>query len=191
MKKSKFLSLVMALAMVLSMSAIPSFADSTISTAGGTGTSDVVLTVAAPTFSVTVPTSLPISVAADGTVTTSDAAVITNNSYGAVKVTNLAIAHSGDYVICNYTDDFTSKAVGSKNIGMQIGNNGDATLESTTGADAITFQQSNWGQIAGKLPTGDAPTLSVDYNAKTSAFAAAVDGATVATVTFTVGWDAV
>lgn len=46
-------------------------------------------------MSVTVPTVLPIAVGTDGRVTTATGAEIVNSSYGAVKVSSIAI-HAGE-----------------------------------------------------------------------------------------------
>lgn len=68
MKIRKTLALVLALVMAVSMMAVGATA-AEVTTAGSTGEVPVKLTVEGATFSVTVPTELPISVAADGTYT--------------------------------------------------------------------------------------------------------------------------
>ena len=55
------------------------------------------LDVEAPTFSVTVPTALPINVDANGEVTTSSDAKIVNNSHGSVIVTNVTVTGKNDW----------------------------------------------------------------------------------------------
>ena len=82
----KLLSLSLALIMMLSV--IPVHA---IDQAGGTGTTPVELNVATPTFSVTVPTALPVNVGTDGTVTVSTNNTIENHSHGPVEVSSVRI----------------------------------------------------------------------------------------------------
>ena len=95
----KIISSLLVLCLCLSV-AVPAFATD-LTTAGGNSSVPVTLTSTAATFSVTVPTALPITVAADGSVTTADDVKIINNSPGAVKVTNMTIS-SDDWTEVNY-----------------------------------------------------------------------------------------
>ena len=135
------------------------------------------------TFSVTVPTSLHVSVDANGEVTVATDAKIINNSFGAVKVTDLQIAATGGWALVDYDSaDMTAEKVNTKKMAMTI--NG----EKTTGADAISFTAANWDRMEGKNAT-DSDELAITYDAKVPAQSAAIDGSTVANVTFTVAWD--
>ena len=82
MIKSKIMSGLLVCGLMASL-AVPTFA-ADISTSGGSQEVPAVLDAEAATFSVTVPTSLPISVSATGEVTTADDVKIVNNSHGAV-----------------------------------------------------------------------------------------------------------
>ena len=87
----------LSMALCLSM-AVTSFAtDPEITSSGASASSAVTLTVAAANFSVTVPTSLPVSVAADGTVTVAGTnPKIVNSGTGPVSVTGVAFAGRND-----------------------------------------------------------------------------------------------
>ena len=96
----RFLSFALTLCMSLSLVCVANAAN-TSETSGGSASSSVTLsstedgslegTPAATAMSVTVPTVLPIAVGTDGRVTTATGAEIVNNSYGAVKVSSVAI----------------------------------------------------------------------------------------------------
>ena len=183
MKKSRILTGVLSLVMVFSM-VIPAFAVD-VDTDGGTGSVPVELTAEAATFSVTVPTALPINVAADGTVTTANDAKIINNSHGAVKVTNMTIAGQNSWVVIHYDSaNMAAEKVDSKKVAMTI--NGDKT----TGADAITFTESNFPKMDG-ANAADTDELAITYDAKVPAQATELSNVTVSNVVFTIGWDTV
>ena len=94
-----FLAMVMALSMVACMATTAFAADLSafdgagvkIDATDGAGEVPVKLYAEGTTFSVTVPTSLPVSVDANGAVTVATDAKIINNSFGAVKVTDLKV----------------------------------------------------------------------------------------------------
>lgn len=177
----KILSSVLALTLATAI-AVPVFAAS-ITTDGGSQTVPVELTVTTATFSVTVPTALPVTVDGTGAVTTADNVYIENNSHGAVKVTNMTIEGVGDWVICNYdSTDMTKEKAGAKKIAMSI--NGDKT----TADDTITFTPSNFPKMDGQNPS-DSDKLKIDYSAKLPAQITEVSGETIANVVFVVGWD--
>ena len=132
MKKSKFLSLALALTMCAGMSA-PTFAASTIDGPGDLS-SEVDLSVAAATFNVSVPTRLPISIASDGTVTTATNAAIVNNSNGPVKVNAVKVQTKNDWSIAAWGKDFAGTPTGTKEFTMQLNDagvaeNGSVSLE--------------------------------------------------------------
>lgn len=179
--KNKVFSSIMALGLVVAM-AIPVCAAS-ISTDGGSQSVPVELTVTTATFSVTVPTALPITVNGDGSVTTADNVYIENNSHGAVKVTGMTIEGVGDWVVCNFdTTDMTKEKAGAKKIAMSI--NGDKT----TADDTITFTPSNFPKMDGKNDT-DSDKLKITYQAKLPAQVVELDKEVIANVVFVVGWD--
>jgi hypothetical protein len=176
----KKLSIVLALALACSM-AVPAFATE-LNTAGGDSSVPVTLTTTAATFSVTVPTALPITVSADGTVTTANDVKIINNSPGAVRVTNMTIS-SGEWTEVDYdTIDVAALQTDSFVLAMNI--NGDKTTADNT----ITFTPSNWPAFDGKN-AGATDELPINYDAKLSIQTAENTDVTIATVVFTIGWD--
>jgi hypothetical protein len=111
----KLTSIILSLILLLSLSATALAAD--VTTAGGTGQTPVTLTAAATRFSVTVPTSLPISVDEDGNVTTATTAKIVNNGYGSVKVTSMTVTAGTGWTIAAYDTDMLSKRSARKRSG--------------------------------------------------------------------------
>ena len=181
--KKKLLSSVLSLAMICAVS-IPTFAGVNLEVAGGSQRVPVDLTVSAATFSVSVPTALPISVAANGSVTTANDAKIVNNSHGAVRVTNMAIEGADGWETVNWnTANMGSERVGSTKVAMMI--NGDKTI----GDNAISFTASNFPKMDG-VNAGNTDELPIIYDAKVPAQATSLSDLTVANVIFTVGWDA-
>ena len=174
--KNKVLSLILALVLSVGV-AIPVCAAS-ITTDGGSSTVPVELTVTTATFSVTVPTALPVTVDGSGVVTTATDAKIVNNSHGAVKVTNMTIEGVGDWVICNYdSTDMTKEKAGAKKIAMMI--NGDKT----TADDTITFTPANFPKMDG-ANAGDTDELGITYSAKLPAQITEITKETIANVVF-------
>lgn len=177
----KIVSMILAVMLLTAVCIMPAMATGeNITTAGGTGTTPVVVNVAAATFSVTVPTSLPVTVNADGTVTVSDTAVITNSCNGPVKVTNVAITATEGWTLASYSTDMTAEAVNTQKIGLQI-NTKDASSE----ASLIPAQIGTSGSIAAGA------TAPITYLAKLPSRSVAISDATVANITFTIAWDAV
>lgn len=176
----KVLSTILAVTLLVSL-AIPVFATE-LNMAGGDSSVPVTLTSTAATFSVTVPTALPITVTADGTVTTANDVKIINNSPGAVKVTNMTIS-SGEWTEVDYdTIDVAALQTDSYVLAMSI--NGDKT----TGDDTITFTPANWPKMDGKN-ANTTDELPITYDAKLSIQTAENNDVTIATVVFTIGWD--
>jgi hypothetical protein len=175
----KVISCLMVLCLTLSL-AVPAFASNLTST--GDASVPVTLTSNAATFSVTVPTALPISVDAAGVVSTANDVKIINNSPGAVKVTNMTIS-SGEWTEVDYdTIDVAALQTDSHVLAMEI--NGDKTTADNT----ISFTESNWPALDGVNAT-DSDELPINYNAKLSIQTETNDNVTIATVVFTIGWD--
>ncbi len=194
MKIKRMAALAMSLALAGAMTGSAFAAD--ITTDGGNASVPIQLTVGdgsgsggegggGTNFSVTVPTSLPVNMAADGTVTTATDAKIVNNSGGPVKVANMTIAGANGWTIEDYDSfDATTTAANTKKFAMKI--NGDKT----TGTDTISFTESNFPQIAGKNNT-DSDELAINYDAKVPAQTTDLSDVNIANVVFTVGWDTV
>lgn len=174
-----------ALALMMAASMPVAALASNIDVAGGTGSAVVNLDVEAPTFSVTVPTALPINVGADGEVTTSDSVKIVNNSHGSVIVTNVSMTGKNDWKIVEADKDMSAVAVNTKEFGMTI--NGDKTNSS----GALVFTQGNWAAIGAKDDAGNTDELAITYDAVVAPQASNIDATEIADIVFTVGWNTV
>ena len=164
MSKKKVITLLLTLAMILSLSVGVSAAETTEAKVPITLT--VVNTVTP--ISCTVPACLPVSLV-DGYVVCANNAAITNTGKtGAIKVTNVDV-QAGTFEIGSY-DDFTA----SKNsIALSI--NGC----STKSAGALTIMDGAFPAIAAEK------NLAIRYKAKVSANEA-VTNANAATIVFTI-----
>lgn len=178
----KLLVVCLALIMVLGSMSV-AFAD--VTEAGSTGTTPVTLTTTAATFSVTVPTGLGISVAADGTVTCADAAKIINNGAGAVKVTAISVEAADGWTIVNFGKDMSGVKVGAKEVGFEI----NELATTAEGALNTTNLATAFPAIAAKND-GATDELAITYDATVSAQSSALDDVKVLDVVFTIGWDA-
>lgn len=128
-------------------------------------------------FSVTVPTSLPVWVDADGGVTVADNAKIVNNSLGPVKVKGVSIQGLNGWSLLDYSQDTKGLPVDSKQAGFIL--NGDQTTSSS-----LVFNYENWTVIPSN---GEQPLI---YNSNIAPQSKAIKEE-IAQVIFTVGWDLV
>lgn len=87
--KKKTLTMLLAFVMAIGM-VVPAFASS-VTSSGGTGAIPVEVDADAMVFSVTVPTTLPISVDSAGIVTTAPDCAIVNNSAAPVAVSSVSM----------------------------------------------------------------------------------------------------
>ena len=157
--------------------------DSTKSVDPTTGSASVPVNVTreAATFSVVVPTTLPISVDADGNVTTATDATIINNSGATVAVTKVELASLSDWTLAAYNRDILNLPVDAKQFGLQM-NIGDKTVTtSNSGTSDILSDSLNARIVKGQ-------NCAVNYNALFPARTAAVSDTQIANVVFTVGW---
>lgn len=179
----KVFSIFLALAMVLGMSAM-AFAAPTIS-AEGDANSEVKLTAEAATFSVTVPTNLPVAVAADGSVTCADAATakIVNASSGQVQVTAIAVNDAAPYTKVAFSDVATFKAyqADSHKYALKLGTNSTVAEDASVGLTAA-------GGLIGVAINGNNGELPIFYDVLSSAFKTAQSNVKIADVVFTVAW---
>lgn len=157
--------------------------DSTKSVDPTTGSASVPVTVAreAATFSVTVPTTLPISVDADGNVTTATDAAINNNSGAPVAVTKVELASLSDWTLAAYSRDILNLPVDTRQFGLQM-NIGDKTIATSNRGTSDVLSDSLNARIA------KGQNCAVTYNALFPAQTAAVSDTQIANVVFTVGW---
>ena len=144
--------------------------------------SNVVLDAQPPIFNVTVPTSLPIRVSADGDVAVSDDIYIVNYSSGAVVVSDIAITGKNGWRTVDASKDLSAMQMDVKEFSMTINN------EVTTGADMITFEQSNWPVIAAANDS-DSDCLHLVYSAAIVPQSRSINEE-IANVVFTIGWNA-
>ena len=157
--------------------------DSTKSVDPTTGSASVPVNVTreAATFSVVVPTTLPISVDADGNVTTATDAAIINNSSAPVAVTKVELASLSDWALAAYSRDILNLPVDAKQFGLQM-NIGDKTVATSNSGTSDILSDSLNAQIA------KGQNCAVTYNALFPAQTAAVSDTQIANVVFTVGW---
>lgn len=106
------------------------------------------------TFDITVPTSMPITVSADGTVDTSSDFGITNNTNGIIYVDSVEVDTLNSWSIVDFDTDFSKEKVNLKQFGLKI--NGDEV--STSGV--ITS-----GNVADWDMAGENETIDIAYNA--------------------------
>lgn len=157
--------------------------DSTKSVDPTTGSASVPVNVTreAATFSVVVPTTLPISVDADGNVTTATDATIINNSSAPVAVTKVELASLSDWTLAAYSRDILNLPVDANQFGLQM-NIGDKTVAtSNSGTSDVLSDSLNARIVKGQ-------NCAVTYNALFPARTAAVSDTQIANVVFTVGW---
>ena len=157
--------------------------DSTKSVDPTTGSASVPVNVTreAATFSVVVPTTLPISVDADGNVTTATDATIINNSSAPVAVTKVELASLSDWTLAAYSRDILNLPVDAKQFGLQM-NIGDKTVAtSNSGTSDVLSDSLNARIVKGQ-------NCAVNYNALFPAQTTAVSDTQIANVVFTVGW---
>ena len=149
-------------ALMMVSAATPVVAQATEINKAGNGSSTVVLDMEATTFDVTVPTSLPIYVSADGEVTTADDAKIVNNGHAPIMIQGIEITEKNGWTMAE-SSGLANEPVGSKTFYMEVS---APTLGTTiNGNKDLLIAYS--GDIA---PQSDA--LNED----------------IADVTFTIGW---
>lgn len=156
----------------------------------GTGSTPVTLTAAASTFTVTVPTSIPLVVGADSKVTSPSGVKIINNSAGPVKVTAIAM-NDGAWTMIDYNGGDRSKLaaekVGSNKLGLSLTAGGNTVASSKDGSQSPAIDSTKW-RITGKN-TGN-NELPITVGAIASAVSTKIENAvTAANVVFTVAWD--
>ena len=129
------------------------------------------------TFSVTVPTALPLVMDENGNVSASSSE-ITNNSSGNVEVTAITLQSANDWTLVPFTTNMAHEKVDANLVGFSI--NGASTTKRGT-AETLTLT-SDWRILQGsKMP--------VTYDAVISAVSQAVKNETILTVVFVLQWD--
>lgn len=150
------------------------------------GAADIPITVTreAATFSVTVPTSLPVTVAADGTVTVADNATIENNGSGAVCVKNVKVTASENWALASFDKSAMLKeAPGTKEVGLSI------TMGSKTAATSAAGQSEDIGSYDNTdITIAAGNKLKVTYDATIPAQPNGLTQEQAASVIFTIDW---
>lgn len=151
-----------------------------------TGVADIPITVTreAATFSVTVPTSLPVTVAADGTVTVADNATIENNGSSAVCVKNVKVTASENWALASFDKSAMLKeAPGTKKVGLSItmGSKTAATSAAGQSEDICSYDNTDITIAAGNK-------LKVTYDATIPAQPNGLTQEQAASVIFTIDW---
>ena len=199
----------MSLSAALAMSmAVPAFAAgnaSSLTDGKSENTIPVNISADATTFDVTVPTVFPGTVDPDtGEVTPADNATISNNSYGAIKVSEIKVANVDDWNLAAYDTDMSKVQVDSNKIGIQVSPTGGAQGAGVTGAALKTTDASatlqtlltassptaNQWIINGKDATDGTNELTLKYATNASAVSQKITNKTVANIIVTVAWNA-
>ena len=196
----RFAALSMALCLSLSLMTAAS-ASNEATSSGGTASSNVTLSStedgslegnpAATAMSVTVPTVLPIAVGTDGSVATASDAKITNNSYGAVKVSAVSIQAAEGWHLADFQTNMADEKVDSNLIGFALTIGGGAQLatdESSTETQTLLDAAAEGCYMTGAGNTSG-NSVAIVYDAVVSPVSSAVTNTGVASVIFTVEWD--
>ena len=131
-------------------------------------------------FSVTIPAYLPIAVSETGVVATAANAQIINNSAGTVMVTDIWISGENGWSIVPYSKNMASEKVDSKQIGLMLNN---AATELIGGDNTAVLSLTDYEWII--APDSSLP---LTYDAVVSANSYPIEGETVLTLYFVVGW---
>ncbi len=191
----KILSIVMAMAMVLSMGAF-AFAASTTDAEGNVD-SQLTLDAQAARFSVTVPTKLPVQLSEAGVVTVATDAKIVNASSAQVRVSDIAVNGTAPWTKVAFTDEaaFRKMPVDAHKFAMKIGTTGNLQ-------DANSALTAAGGIIGTAIDGSTAGTeFPFAYEALISPVSAAIGtysttisagdtatGTAIASIVFTVEW---
>ena len=158
--------------------------DSTKSVDPTTGSASVPVNVTreAATFSVVVPTTLPISVDADGNVTTATDAAIINNSGATVAVKSVEVIGQNKWEIAPY-DKVTVRSlpVNTMNFGLQMELGGIASATSINGPSEILAYNSN-------IDIDRQQKLTITYDALIPAQEKGILNTQIANVVYTIAW---
>lgn len=173
--KRKILSLLLAALMICSL--CPSvFADDK--------TIPVKLTADEPTLSVTLPTSIPMQLKADGTVVCPTDLKIINNSSGPVEVSAITVKET-DWGLTDYNGGsrslLSAVSIGSKKIGICFTARGGSAATTTSGTQNLSYTKARWVIAGGNsaLPIDCAAIASASKDNETT---------TMGSVVFMIGW---
>lgn len=155
-----------------------------------TGAADIPITVTrdAPTFSVTVPTSMPISVGTDGKVTTAGNVAIENNSSRSVCVKSVTINAASGWTLAKFDKAaMQNEAIDSKKLGFSMTIGTQHTAATTTTGQSETIGSYTASDIT--IDAGSQLAITYDGVIPTQVNGIAAD-TQAASVIFTVDWAA-
>ena len=129
-------------------------------------------------FSVTVPATLPLTMAQDGSIHTTAAAIV-NNSTGAVEVTAVTVNALNGWGLTPYSTNMAQAKVDSRLVGFSL--NGVPTT--TTGSSQALALTGNW-------TIDENGSLPLDYDAVVSAMSEAQTNEAILSMVFVLEWAA-
>lgn len=194
--KAKKAPIFLSMALAASLMAVP--AQAAVTTAGSTGETPVTIQAEATTFSVTVPTAIPLTVKADGNVKVPTDLKILNESAGKVKVTAIT-ATDGTWHLTDYNGgdraNLATEKVDANKLGLSLTAGGSAVT--STGPSALTeVDPSKWVIDGATKEDPEAGIIATELPITVGAIATAVsqsatfDNANAAAkVVFTIAWD--
>lgn len=204
--RKRLLSLALAAFMLCALS-VPAFAAETqkADTAGSQTVIPVTISAEATQLDVDVPTAFPVAVDRNGETEEPTNLVITNNSFGAIVVSNItakdnAANHSGTatWHLAAFDKDMSQTQVDSNLIGLRVAPKGGRS--NAAGADFLATDDSNAAEqtllnsvnskwvIDGATSQRDSDQLTVVYETNVSAVSASLTNETVANVVITISW---
>lgn len=161
-----------SLVLVLALLSTSAFA-SELTSSGSSGESQAKVEQDATTFSVTLPSVLPVWVDRDGVVTVATNAGIRNEGFGPVSVTDVTVTGINDWSLVDFDSGLATARVGDKKFGFELND----VAYPVTGV----FDVSCFPLIAGK------DNIDFTYDAVVASQATVVTES-IANVVFSVGW---
>ena len=179
----KLMSLALALVMSLALAAPAAAAE--VGTSGNTGSVPVTITAAATTFSVTVPTSIPLNVDANAAVTCATNLSIQNGSAGPVEVTGISVQNNVWSIVGfngGNRSSLASEKVNSNKLGLALKPSGGSQIAtSTNGTQSLSVDSDEWVVSAGG-------SLSFQCSGIATAVSTSASNVEAAKVLFTLAW---
>lgn len=209
MKMKKFLAVVLTVAMVAAMSVtafaadLPATGEQSVSTAGSQTTIPVQISADATQLDVDVPTSFPVATDPEGNTETGENADITNNSYGAIVVSNITVKDNADgdadWHLAAFDTDMSKEKVDANKIGLSVTPKGGHAGAGVTGtalkttdsnpAEQTLLDAANDEWVIDGVASVDTNKLTVTYEANVSAVSQQITNKTVANIIITVSWN--
>ncbi len=190
----KLMSLALALVLSLALAAPAAAAD--VGTSGSTGAVPVTISAEATTFSVTVPTSIPLNVDASAAVTCADNLKIINNSAGPVEVTGISVQNNAWSIVSfngGNRSALASEKVDSNELGLALTPDGGSQVDinalkmfSFFGVALGERQASPLKELEWIIPAGD--DLNFECDGIATALSKELSGIKAVDIVFTISW---